>query len=62
MDKEFRLNRPSKLAEAWELVNVVSEDGREIGSLWKVRQAYQVFTEKMAEWGTRNRQSSPLEI
>ncbi|KAF6224567.1 hypothetical protein HO173_013007 [Letharia columbiana] len=45
MDKEFQMKRHSKASEAWKAVSVVTEDGRDLGSLWKVRQAYQVFTE-----------------
>ena len=59
MDREFQLERNSKISEAWKIVEVVAGDGQELGSLWKVRQAYQVFTEEMAEWGTRNRRNSP---
>lgn len=53
------MQQPLNISEAWKLVNVVSENGQEIGSLWKVRQAYQVFTDEMAGWGSRNRQNSP---
>ena len=59
MDKEYQLERNSKISEAWKIVNVVAGDGHEVGSLWKVRQAYQVFTDEMAEWGDRNRRNSP---
>lgn len=58
MDKVYQLERNSKTSDAWKTVKVVAGEGQEIGSLWKVRQAYQVFTEEMAEWGNRNRQSS----
>lgn len=59
INKELQLERHSQVSEAWKLVTVVAEDGREIGSLWNVRQAYQVFTDSMAEWGSGNRQVSP---
>lgn len=59
MDKAFQIKQPLNVSEAWKIVSVVSEHGRDVGSLWKVRQAYQVFTDEMAEWGSRNRQNSP---
>ena len=59
MDEAFQLERNSKISEAWKIVGVVAGDGEEIGSLWRVRQAYQVFTDEMAKWGARNRQGSP---
>lgn len=59
MDKEFGMKHHARASEAWKVVDVVSVDGREIGSLWKIRLAYQVFSEQMEEWGVRNRQNSP---
>ena len=59
MDQAFRIQRHSKVSEAWKIVEAVSEDGKDVGSLWKVRQAYQVFGDSMAEWGGNNRQTSP---
>ncbi|CAD6574457.1 MAG: hypothetical protein ASARMPREDX12_006595 [Alectoria sarmentosa] len=59
MDREFRVERPSEIPEAWKAVVVVSGGGEEVGSLEVVRQAYKVFEEEMEEWGRRNRRFSP---
>lgn len=55
MDTEFQMKHHARPLEAWKVVNVVSDDGQELGSLWEVRQAYQVFAEQMAEWGARSK-------
>lgn len=59
MDREFRVERPSEIPEAWKAVVVVSGGGEEVGSLEVVGLAYQVFEEEMEEWGRRNRRFSP---
>ena len=60
MDREStRTNGKSKkLPEPWKTIGVLERDGREVGSLWKVRQAYEVFTEAVREWGERNNEVS----
>lgn len=60
MDREStRTNGKSKkLSEPWKMIGVLERDGREVGSLWKVRQAYEVFTEAVREWGERNNEVS----
>lgn len=40
--------------EGWKDVEVVSSDGTEIGTLFEVRQAYQVWTDEKAKWAARN--------
>lgn len=36
------------------MVNVVAEDGNEVGSLWEVRQAYQIFEDRIKDWRRRS--------
>lgn len=59
MDGEVGIVHPDWGAEAWEVVRVVPVDVGDVKSLWSVRQAYQVFTEQMVQWGERNRRMSP---
>ena len=46
------------LSESWKMVGVLEGDGREVGSMWKVRQAFEVFTKAVTEWGERNNEMS----
>lgn len=50
--------RWKNLSEPWKMVGVVREDGSSVGNMWKVRQAYEVFTTAMTEWGERNNEMS----
>ena len=51
-------DRSEKLSEPWKIVGVYEEDGKEVGTLWKVRQAYEVFTQAITDWGERNNEMS----
>ena len=37
------------------MVGVFEEDTIEVGNLWTVMQAYEVFTKVVTEWGERNK-------
>ena len=41
--------------EVWRAVRLVSSSGKEFGTLYEVRQAYQVWTDERARWVARNR-------
>ena len=57
MDRESQnTNGKSKeLSEPSKMIVVFEEDGGEVGSLWRVRQAYEVFAKAVTEWGERNK-------
>ena len=47
--------KAKELSEASKMVGVFEAGGNEVGSLWKVMRAYEVFTQAMTEWGERNK-------
>ena len=57
MDKESQntKGKSKELSEPGKMVGVFKEDGTEVGSLWRVTQAYEVFTKAVTEWGERNK-------
>ena len=57
MDREFQntIGESEELSEPWKMIDVFEGDGREVGSLWRVRQAYEVFTKATTEWGEWNK-------
>ena len=57
MDRQKTNSKSKKLSEPWKMIGVLEGDGRDVGSLWRVRQAYEVFTEAIKEWGEMNREA-----
>ncbi|KAM0798774.1 hypothetical protein BDR22DRAFT_912186 [Usnea florida] len=60
MDREFQntSGESEELSEPWKMIDVFEGDGREVGSLWRVRQAYEVFTKTVTEWGEWNKEAT----
>ena len=60
MDREFQniSGGSEQLSEPWKMIDVFEGNGREIGSLWRVRQAYEVFTKAITEWGKWNKEAT----
>ena len=57
MNKEFAARYDEAVSEGWKDVRVVSSTGEDFGTLFEVRQAYQVWTDEKAKWEARNRRA-----
>ena len=55
MNKEYAARYDEPVSEGWKAVRLVSSTGEEYGTLFEVRQAYQVWTDEKAKWEARNR-------
>ena len=52
MDKKYAKPYKHEVSE-WKAVRVVSSTGKDCGTLFEVRQAYQVWTDEKARWAVR---------
>ena len=55
MNKKYAARYDHEVSEQWKAVRLVSSSGKEYGTLFEVRQAYQVWTDEKAKWAARNR-------
>ena len=55
MNKEYAARYDQAVSGQWKAVRLVSSTGKESGTLFEVRQAYQVWTDEKAKWAARNR-------
>lgn len=50
MNKEYAARYGQAVPEQWKAVRLTSSTGQELGTLFEVRQAYQVWADEQAKW------------
>ena len=54
MDKEYAALYDQAVPKQWKTVRLMSSTGEDFGTLFEVRQAYQVWVDEKAKWAARN--------
>ena len=54
MNKEYAVQYDEAAPEKWNAVRLTSSSGQDFGTLFEVRQAYQVWADEKAKWAARN--------
>lgn len=54
MNKDYAGRFDHTVPEKWNAVRLTSSAGQDFGTLYEVRQAYQVWADQKAEWVARN--------
>ena len=54
MKKEYAARYDQAVPKQWKAVRHTSSTGQDFGTLFEVRQAYQVWADEKAKWATRS--------